>query len=184
MNPTEAQMLQFYAILDTLIDETTAPLPTNSITGDFIAAMLPYYRAAIDIAATLPEHSSHQPSRDIALDIISRQTRLIEALQQLPPECAAQPNTRTQSEQFRRTFLSELQTTLQELADVPFSRRTECNFIRQMLIYQRGATRLSQTALQRAICQQLTGILLAAAVDQQSTIRQLQTLSSVLKCAE
>ncbi len=47
---TTAYVEEFYAILDTMIDEMTAVCPNNSISYNFIMRMIPHHMAAINMS--------------------------------------------------------------------------------------------------------------------------------------
>ncbi len=183
-NQAAAQLQSFYTILDALIDDVTQNPIGRSISQDFINQILPYHRAAIDIAASLLEYTDYMPARDIAMQIISQQTDLITALQRIEEECAEQRSSRLQTQQYQQEVWMLLANILLEMVDAPTGQRIECNFINQMLPQQRGAVRLAQAALNRAICQPLVPLLQSAITAQQNTIRQLETLAAVSDCAE
>ena len=72
---TKRYLCCFYEILDEMIDGMTKAELTDSISHNFIVQMIPHHRAAIEMSHNILNYTTNIPLQDIALQIISEQTK-------------------------------------------------------------------------------------------------------------
>ena len=80
---TKQYLCCFYEILDNMIEEMTSAKLTNSISHNFIVQMIPHHQAAIKMSQNILQYTTLLPLQNIAKNIISEQTKGIEAMKEI-----------------------------------------------------------------------------------------------------
>lgn len=173
---TKAYLCRYYEILDEMIQGMTQARLTENISGSFIVQMIPHHRAAIEMSRNLLQYTTCVPLQDIAANIISSQTKSIEALQRVDPQCALVQNQPQDVCLYRRKVQSILETMFHEMREAPAGNRINANFIREMVPHHEGAVRMSENALRYSICPELVPILQAIITSQKAGIRKMECL--------
>ena len=87
---TKQYLCCFYEILDNMIEEMTNAKLTNSISHNFIVQMIPHHQAAIKMSQNILQYTTLLPLQNIAKNIISEQTKGIEAMKEILGVCGEQ----------------------------------------------------------------------------------------------
>lgn len=70
-----------------MIEEMTSAKLTNSISHNFIVQMIPHHQAAIKMSQNILKYTTLLPLQNIAKNIISEQTKSIEAMKEILGVC-------------------------------------------------------------------------------------------------
>lgn len=173
---TKAYLCRYYEILDEMVQGMTQARLTESISGSFIVQMIPHHRAAIEMSRNLLQYTTCVPLQDIAANIISSQTKSIEALQRVDPQCALVQNQPQDVCLYQRKLQSILGTMFHEMREAPADNRLNADFIREMIPHHEGAVRMSENALRYPICPELVPILQAIIISQKAGICKMERL--------
>jgi hypothetical protein len=173
---TTAYVEEFYAILDTMIDEMTAVCPNNSISYNFIMRMIPHHMAAINMSKNLLQYTTCIPLQNIALGIIEEQEKSIDDMTTILPCCEKLVNCIPDVEQYECKIDKIMQTMFSEMSSACTNNQLNANFMREMIPHHRGAIRMASTALSYNICPELRPVLEAIITSQEKGIRQMQCL--------
>ncbi len=173
---TKRYLFRYEEILDEMIRGMTEAELTCSISHNFIVQMIPHHRAAIEMSENLLRDSTFEPLRRIAQNIVSEQTKSIEAMQRALPTCAQVPNTRQELCQYAACFRQITQTMFSGMRNASADNDINADFMREMIPHHQGAIRMSKNALRYPICPELDPILRAIIVSQEKGVRQMQRL--------
>lgn len=71
---------EYYCILEKMVEGMTEAELSDSISGNFIAQMIPHHKAAIEMSNNILRYTTLIPLERIAKNIIAEQTRSIEKM--------------------------------------------------------------------------------------------------------
>lgn len=179
---TAEYLSQYYCILKEMIAKMTEAELTQSISANFITQMIPHHRAAIEMSENLLQYTTDIPLQNIALDIISEQTKSIENMTEVYPSCRELANSACDLEAYGCKNRTIIDTMFREMECAYSNNSINQNFMREMIPHHMGAVRLSENALQYPICPELVPILEAIIVSQKRGIRQMCRLLSRSEC--
>lgn len=178
-NVTKDYLSEFHCILDTMIKEMTSAELSDSISHNFIIQMIPHHEAAIRMSENLLKYTTFIPLQDIALQIISEQTKSIADMQKAECVCRKLINSdqdiclyERRTDQIMNHMFGEMETACSD-------NNVNGNFMREMIPHHRGAVEMSENTLQYNICPELVPILEAIITSQKRGIVQMQQL---LRC--
>lgn len=180
-NNTQEYLERFYSVLDTMINGMTAVQPTDSVSMDFIHQMIPHHRAAIQMSENLLRYTTNIPLQNIALNIVSAQTKSIEDLMQADPSCAAHVNTTQELTRYWQQNNQILDEMFHEMKNAYAGNSIDVDFIHEMIPHHRGAIRMSENTLRYPLCPQLIPIIDAILTSQRRGIAQMQQLLSYIR---
>lgn len=183
-NVTKEYLHTFDCILDSMIQDMTHAELTDSISQNFIVQMIPHHRAAIEMSENLLQYTTCIPLQEIALQIIEKQTKSIEAMRRALGACKEVENTEQDLCLYQKQTQQILQTMFSAMRHARSTNHLNCNFMREMIPHHKGAVRMSENALQYTLCPALHAILQAIIVSQKRGIRQMQQLMQGIGCAE
>jgi uncharacterized protein (DUF305 family) len=181
-NVTKDYLTSFYCILDEMIEGMTGAELTNSISHNFIAQMIPHHRAAIEMSRNILKYTTNIQLQDIALKIISEQTKSIENMRKIEFCCAQHENSKQELCLYQRRVNQIMQIMFSEMRNSCFTNRVNCNFMWEMIPHHMGAVRMSENALQFDICPELKPILNAIITSQKRGIMQMTQLLKCIGC--
>lgn len=167
---------RFYSILDTMMQEMTSAPLTQSISHNFIVQMLPHHRAAIEMSHNILAYSTYVPLRDIALQIISEQTKSIENMMNVLNSCSLVRNSEKDLVTYQSQVNRIMQTMFTGMKQAPATNDLNRDFIYEMIPHHRGAVEMSKNALEYPICPSLRPILQAIVTSQEEGIRQMEEI--------
>jgi len=166
----------FHCILDTMIQEMTKAELTDSISHNFIVQMIPHHRAAIEMSKNLLKYTTDIPLQNIALNIISEQTKSIKNMESILPRCQMRPNRRQELCMYQNRMDQIMQIMFMQMGDAQSSNDINVSFMREMIPHHRGAIEMSKTTLQYSICPELIPILNAIITSQEKGVAQMREL--------
>lgn len=176
---TKTYLTEFYEILDKMISKMTEAELTDSISHNFIVQMIPHHMAAIEMSESILKYSEYVPVRNIALGIISAQTRSIADMKEASEQCSRLTNPEEDLRLYEKRYRHIAQVMFSEMGTACADNDINGDFMREMIPHHRGAIRMSQNALNFEICPELKPILYAIITSQQEGIRRMECL---LKC--
>ena len=147
---TKQYLCCFYEILDNMIEEMTNAKLTNSISHNFIVQMIPHHQAAIKMSQNILQYTTLLPLQNIAKNIISEQTKGIEAMKEILGVCGEQFDSKQDMCLYQNEF--------------------------DQIPHHQGAICMSKNALHFSICPQLIPILQTIIVSQEKGVREMRAL--------
>lgn len=154
---------------------TSAPL-TDSISHNFISQMIPHHRAAIEMSKNLLQYTTDIPLQNIALGIVSEQTKSIEDMQKALPACALLKNSQADVRRYQQETSRIMYTMFTGMASAPRTNCLNSDFMEEMIPHHRGAIAMSKNALRYRICPGLVPILNAIITSQERGVAQMERL--------
>lgn len=178
-NVTKDYLSEFYCILDKMIQGMTQAELTCSISHNFIVQMIPHHQAAIEMSKNILQYTTNIPLQNIALNIISAQTRSIENMEAVLCSCTELENCERDICLYQRRTEQILQTMFSQMGTACATNQINADFIREMIPHHEGAIQMSKNALQYEICPELVPILQAIISSQEEGVKKMQRL---LRC--
>ncbi len=163
----------FECILSEMIQEMTEVELTDSISDNFIIQMIPHHRAAIEMSGNILKYTTNIPLQEIALRIISEQTKSIENMQRIQCQCGEYRNPTQELCQYQSRVDQIMQRMFCNMGSARATNQVNCNFMWEMIPHHRGAVEMSKNALQYNICPELRPILDAIITSQERGIRRM-----------
>ncbi len=181
-NNTRDYVERFQYILDEMIDRMTSVELTESISESFIRQMIPHHRAAIEMSENLLQYTTNIPLQNIALNIIASQTKSIENMMAVYPQCRAFCDSARDIARYQRDNEHIIRNMFYEMGVARISNSIDANFMREMIPHHQGAIRMSENALRYPLCPGLIPLLDAIIVSQKKGARQMQRLLWQIEC--
>ncbi len=169
-------------ILKNMIKGMTCAKLSGSISGDFIAQMIPHHQAAIEMSENILKYTNNRKLILIAKNIISEQTESIENMRKIYPKCLALINTKNDVCDYRRKTDVITNRMFREMTDAYRDDSINCDFLREMIPHHMGAVKMSENALSFDICPGLVPILKAIITSQIKGIKEMENLLGDLCC--
>ncbi len=175
-NVAKEYLSRFYCILDNMIKGMKEAELTESISGNFIAQMIPHHRAAIEMSENLLKYTTCIPLQKIAQQIIMEQTKSIEDMLTVESVCLKLQNDSCDVERYESKVDDIIDTMFCAMNNAPDTNQINANFMREMIPHHEGAIEMSRNALQYCICPQLVSILEAIIMSQEQGVAQMKQL--------
>lgn len=180
-NVTNTYLNTYHTILDEMIQGMTEAKLSDSISYNFTIQMIPHHRAAIQMSKNLLNYTTNIPLQNIALQIISEQTKSIENMLQIQSHCKSLTNSKQDLYLYQRRMNQVMHMMFFEMENARSTNQINADFIREMIPHHEGAVKMSENTLQYEICPELKPILEAIITSQEKGIAQMQYL---LQCME
>ncbi len=181
---TQSYLESFNTILARMAAQMESVVPDQSVSGTFIRQMLPHHRAAIEMSENLLRYTTNTRLQRIADDIITQQTRSIEAMRDIERRCRQTLNTPASARAYANCVGSIIDTMLTAMEDAPAVNSIDCSFIAEMIPHHEGAVRMSRLALRTSLCPGLVPILNSIIRSQSRGVRELRELQRSLACPQ
>ena len=175
-NVAKDYLSRFYDILDEMIAEMSGAELTGSISHNFIVQMIPHHRAAIEMSRNLLQYTTNVPLQEIALNIISEQTKGIESMKEILGVCGEQFDSKQDICLYQNEFDQITRTMFSQMRNACSTNQINANFMREMIPHHQGAIRMSKNALHFSVCPQLIPILQTIIVSQEKGVREMKAL--------
>lgn len=175
-NVTRNYLELYQHILDEMIREMRSAQLSNSISGNFIAQMIPHHRAAIEMSHNILQYTTNISLQKIAEKIIEEQTKSIKNMQAITGTCKQIQNCPKEVCSYEGQINQIMCTMFTDMKNACTDNNVNGNFMREMIPHHKGAIEMSENALQYEICPQLYPVLKAIIVSQRKGIRQMQRL--------
>lgn len=179
-NNTKEYIEVFQGILLTMAEKMKSARQSDSISGSFIAQMIPHHSGAIEMSKNLLRYTTNIPLQDIALNIISSQEESIKNMTAVYPGCKCYTDTIPELSCYRAENERIIRNMLREMKAACTDNSIDANFIREMIPHHRGAVLMSQNALRFFICPELKPLLQSIIVSQEKGIRQMEQLLAAI----
>jgi len=180
-NVTNLYLNTYQSILDEMIQGMTEAKLSDSISHNFIVQMIPHHRAAIQMSKNILNYTTNIPLQNIALQIITEQTKSIENMLQIQSHCKSFTNSSQDLYLYQRRINQIMHMMFFEMENARSTNQINADFIREMIPHHEGAVKMSEDTLQYKICPELKPILEAIISSQERGIAQMQYL---LQCME
>lgn len=177
-NVTMQYLSCFQCILDEMIQGMTSARLSNSISHNFIVQMIPHHRAAIEMSQNLLRYTTDIPLQNIALNIVSEQTKSIRNMQKILCCCSNVINTRQDLQHYQNHICDIMQTMFSGMKEARTTNNINISFMNEMIPHHKGAIQMSQNALSFPICPSLKPILEAIIISQQKGVQEMEKLLS------
>ncbi|EET59393.1 hypothetical protein BRYFOR_08708 [Marvinbryantia formatexigens DSM 14469] len=179
---TQRYLKEYRNILEEMICQMTQAELTGSISHNFIVQMIPHHRAAIRMSENLLQYTTCIPLQEIALRIITEQTKSIQDMENALKSCCRFQNPQQQLCRYQLRFGQITQAMFSEMKTACATNNLNSDFMREMIPHHQGAVRMSENALCFAICPELKPILRAIITSQEAGIREMQQLLCSSTC--
>lgn len=179
---TQRYLAEYNAILARMASRMESAEPDGSVSGSFIRQMLPHHEAAIEMSRNLLRYTTNLQLQRIAQNIITGQTRSIEAMERIRRTCANTRNTPQSAARYASCVYGIVETMLAAMESARTVNSIDLNFISEMIPHHEGAVRMSRLALRFSLCPGLVPILNDIVTSQSRGLRELRELRSRL-CA-
>ena len=173
---------RYNQILAEMIQGMTQVQLSDSISHNFIVQMIPHHRAAIEMSQNILRYTTNIPLQNIALQIITEQTKSIENMQEIVCSCEAFQNSREDLCRYQDAFEKITDIMFSQMQSASATNQINADFLREMIPHHQGAIRMSNSALQYDICPCLIPILNAIISSQQRGVMQMRQLLRFIKC--
>ncbi len=173
---TQDYLETFYAILDRMICGMTQVRLTDSISYNFIVQIIPHHQAAVEMSRNILRYTTNIPLQEIALQIISEQTKGIETMRGIAGCCIRLCNTEQEVGVYQKKTDQIMQTMFSCMQNACSSNDINGNFMREMIPHHRGAIEMAENALKHRICPELKPVLEGIIATQRRGIREMQQL--------
>ena len=159
-----------------MIEEMTSAKLTNSISHNFIVQMIPHHQAAIKMSQNILKYTTLLPLQNIAKNIISEQTKSIEAMKEILGVCEEQFDSKQDICLYQNGFDRITRTMFSRMRNACSTNQINANFMREMIPHHQGAIRMSKNALYFSICPRLILILQTIIVPQEKGVQEMKDL--------
>lgn len=154
---------------------TQVPL-SNSISYNFMVQMIPHHQAAIAMCQNLLKYTTNIPLQDIAINIISEQTKSIQDMQNILLTCQTMTNSPQEIQQYQNQLDKIKNQMFTRMRNAHTNNSINTDFIHEMIPHHQGAIEMSRLTLENHICDQLKPILKAIISSQEKGVQQMETL--------
>lgn len=175
-NETRKYLGEFYDILGNMIEGMTGASLSDSISGNFIAQMIPHHKAAVEMSKNVLEYSQDEEVIKIAKNIITTQTKGIEALTAAADRCGEVKNGGDELYLYARRFGIVTDIMFRDMGTAYTDNDISGDFMREMIPHHLGAVRMSENALRFELCQELIPVIEEIIITQNQGIREMERL--------
>lgn len=177
---TQSYLSEYNSILARMAARMESAELNSSISGSFIRQMLPHHEAAIEMSENLLRYTTDLALQRIAQNIITEQTRSIEAMRRIQRVCANTENTPQSAARYAQCVSGIVENMLSAMESAPSANSIDLDFISEMLPHHEGAIRMSRLALRFSLCPGLVPILNDIISSQSRGVRELREVRARL----
>lgn len=164
----------FYQILNTMENKMLSAQITDTITINFISAMVPHHQGAIYMCQNLLRFTDYESLINIANNIIITQTNGIAQMREVAMTSYGFSNTRRDLNLYERAFLSITRNMICKMRNAPISTNINLDFINEMIPHHEGAIRMCENVLKYKIDPRLADIANSIINEQSNGIKELE----------
>lgn len=175
-NDARKYLYVFFQILNNMEDKMLSAPITNSITINFIRAMIPHHQAAIYMCQNLLRFTDNQELERIANNIISTQTKGISEMREVAMTTSGYSNTRRDVKLYETAFFCITRNMICRMRNTPRTNNINLNFVNEMIPHHEGAIRMCENLLKYEIDPRLADIANAIIEEQSNGVRQLDEI--------
>ncbi len=181
-NVTNDYLAAYDCILCDMIDEMTHADLSDSISHNFITQMIPHHQGAVEMSRNLLRYTTHIPLQNLALAIITEQTKSISDMQAILCKCEAVHNCKDDLCRYQTRTKKIMQTMFHEMKHACTTNCVNANFIREMIPHHCGAIAMSENTLRYCICPELIPILDSIIRTQKREVWQMRCMLRCMGC--
>lgn len=152
-------VVYYINVLETMMCEMICTCKDESISGLFIRQMIPHHRAGINLAENILEYTENNRIANTAHSLIAENNDEIENLNKAIYCCDNVRNCGKDLCEYNRRTNMIMKKMFKEMNCIKIDNNLDCNFIRAIIPYYRGAVEMARTALCYCICEELCPIL-------------------------
>ena len=175
-NVAKNYISDYYCILDNMIEKMTGAKLSDSISGNFIAQMIPHHMAAVEMSENILRYTTLVPLQCVAENIVSSQKLEIEEMSRIQAKCGEMCGPKCDVCLYQRDTDRIIHNMFDKMRSVYGDNNINCNFMREMIPHHMGAVRMSKAALEYEICPGLVPILQSIITSQEHGIMQMREL--------
>lgn len=169
-------LYQFDQILNQMTEKMLSQNMTNSITINFIKCMVPHHQAAIYMSENLLEYTTYEPLREIANNIIKRQTEGIEQMEEIARITYGFQNMPQDVKCYIEKYLEITKNMIEKMKNAPRCININLNFINEMIPHHEGALAMCENLFQYRIDPRLKLVADSIVKEQSKGIEELKEL--------
>ncbi len=175
--------LAFYdCILRDMTDEMTHAELSDSISHNFITQMIPHHQGAIEMSRNLLRYTTHIPLQNMALTIITAQTKSISCMREILCRCDAVHNSKEDLCRYQTRTKKIMQTMFCKMKHACTTNCVNGNFIREMIPHHCGAIAISENTLRYCICPELIPVLDEIICSQRQEVQKMCCMLRYMEC--
>lgn len=180
-NVTKDYLATYCCILEDMIQGMTHADLNRSISHNFITQMIPHHQGAIEMSRNILRYTTNIPLQNIAMQIITEQTKSIDQMQQILCNCSTKRNCQDDLCCYQNRMKQIMKTMFCEMKHACTTNCVSADFIREMIPHHQGAIYMSENTLKYCICPELVPILDAIITSQKKEILQMQQILCCMK---
>lgn len=181
-NVAKNYISEYYCILDRMVEKMTEAKLSDSISGNFIAQMIPHHMAAVEMSENILKYTTLVPLQCIAENIVTSQKQGIEEMSRIQARCDEICSPKCDVCLYQRDSDRIMNEMFEKMRSVYGDNNINCNFMREMIPHHMGAVRMAENALKYNICQPLVPILKEIITEQKKGICEMRSLMKNIGC--
>lgn len=181
-NVAKNYLSEFYCILDRMICEMNEAELSDSISGNFIAQMIPHHKAAVEMSKNILKYTTLMPLQCIAENIIKAQTKGIEEMSEMKCKCEELCSSKCDLCLYQRNMNAIFRDMFNGMKAAHSDNCINCNFMREMIPHHMGAVRMADNALRYTVCKSLVPVLEGIIAEQRRGIVEMRELMRKIGC--
>lgn len=166
----------FFQILNNMEDKMSYAPITNSVTINFIRAMVLHHQSAIYMCQNLLRFTDNNELERIANNIITTQTKGISEMRDVAMTFSGYSNNRRDINLYETTFIRITRNMICRMRSAPRTNNINLNFVNEMIPHHEGAIRMCENLLKYEIDPRLADIANVIIEEQSNGIRLLEEI--------
>lgn len=179
---TEAYLSAYRRILEQMMEKMTRAKLSDSISGNFIAQMIPHHCAAVEMSENLLRYSCFEPLVRIAENVIRTQKQGVAEMERMLCDCREKANCPNEVCRYQDKIDCMIQTMYDGMKNAKTGNCINANFMREMIPHHEGAVKMAKAALQYDLCCALVPVLEGIVKEQEEGIREMERLLMQCGC--
>ncbi len=179
---TNDYLAAFDCILSEMTDKMTHADLSDSISHNFITQMIPHHQGAIEMARNILKYTTNIALQNLALQIITAQTKSISDMRGILCRCDAVHNCKEDLCCYQTRTGKIMHTMFHEMKHACSTNCVNCNFIREMIPHHCGAIAMSENTLRYCICPELIPILDSIIRLQRQEVQMMRCILQRMEC--
>ncbi len=181
VNEVKKYLKEFDRILYEMQNKMYGVKGGNSITLDFIKAMIPHHKAAIEMCQNLLNYTNYYPLMEVANNIIAMQEHGINQMKKIMKSTKGFNNYPQEINLYMQDYLNITGDMICKMDNSLRSMDINLDFISEMLPHHEGAILMCQNLLQYNVDPRLADLAMNIMQNQSEGIKELQSIQSNLR---
>ncbi len=171
----------FDEILDQMAKQMLSQEMTNNITINFIKGMISHHKAAISMSQNLLEFSMYEPLREMAKEIIERQTKEIEEMQEIANTAYGFQNIIQDVNCYKNEYFEITKNMVEKMKNAPRTIYINLDFTYEMIPHHEGAIAMCKNLMAYRIDPRLKAIAESIIKEQKQGIEKMKEIQMRLR---